>query len=157
MNTRPQLVFLLYANRSGSTFLAASLAETRHVGVTIESTFFARLVEVERSICSDTDFDAVVRLLMASIRTGYGRCFRRYRGRRMSKQSVGHSSGCGSTAPSLSTSRLKATGCIFTCRGFEGCFHRPSSSTSFATHAPSTTPRAVALFPAWTCRWPTIR
>ena len=66
----PQIAFLLYASRSGSTFLAASLAETRHVGVTIESTFVGRLIEVERSIRSDGDVDAIMRLL-ASDRT-YG-------------------------------------------------------------------------------------
>lgn len=59
----PQIAFLLHANRSGSTFLASSLADTRHVGVTIEGTFFARLVEVERSICRVDDVDAIVRLL----------------------------------------------------------------------------------------------
>lgn len=38
-----QLVFLLYANRSGSTFLAARLAAVERVSVTIESEFVGRL------------------------------------------------------------------------------------------------------------------
>jgi LPS sulfotransferase NodH len=70
MEKKPQIAFLLYANRSGSTFLASGLANARNVGVTIEGTFFARLVEKNTTILEDADVDAVLRLLIADITFG---------------------------------------------------------------------------------------
>ncbi len=41
---KPQLVFLLYINRSGSTFLASQLARIQGVAVSVESSFLANLL-----------------------------------------------------------------------------------------------------------------
>jgi hypothetical protein len=43
MEKSPQIAFLLYANRSGSTFLASSLANVCHVGVSIR--FFVLYIQ----------------------------------------------------------------------------------------------------------------
>jgi len=63
MGNIKQIAFLIYDNRSGSTYLAALLAEIAGVGVTIESDFIARLIERRFAIRSEGDLEKLIRLL----------------------------------------------------------------------------------------------
>lgn len=55
-----QIVFLMYENRSGSTFLASRLDLHPEIGVTIETEAFADLLETGASIRDAADVDRVV-------------------------------------------------------------------------------------------------
>lgn len=60
-----QIVFLMYENRSGSTYLAAQLDRFDQIGVTIETETFADLLEGTHVIQNDDDMETVIRTLFA--------------------------------------------------------------------------------------------
>ena len=59
-----QIIFLLYENRSGSTFLASRLDLHPEVGVTIETETFADLLETGPVLHDDADLQRMVRIFM---------------------------------------------------------------------------------------------
>ncbi len=60
-----QIIFLMYENRSGSTFLASRLDLHEEVGVTIETETFADLLESGPVLRDDADLDRMVRIFVA--------------------------------------------------------------------------------------------
>ncbi|MEC9345850.1 MAG: sulfotransferase [Pseudomonadota bacterium] len=56
-----QIVFLMYENRSGSTFLASRLDLHPEIGVTIETETFADVLESGATIADDADLARIVR------------------------------------------------------------------------------------------------
>ncbi len=59
-----QIIFLLYENRSGSTFLASRLDLHPEVGVTIETETFADLLETGPVLRDGSDLERMVRIFM---------------------------------------------------------------------------------------------
>lgn len=60
-----QIIFLMYENRSGSTFLASRLDLHPEIGVTIETETFADLLETGPVLRDDADLERMVRTFMA--------------------------------------------------------------------------------------------
>lgn len=59
----PQLAFLLYVNRSGSTFLASKLADVPGIAMTIEANFVSLMIEHGFQLDSDKDIDRFIEIL----------------------------------------------------------------------------------------------
>jgi len=57
---KSQIVFLLHANRSGSTFLSSMLDKTRYVGMSIEGGFFLRFFIEGTTLQNDNDIDKLI-------------------------------------------------------------------------------------------------
>lgn len=60
-----QIVFLMYENRSGSTYLAAQLDRFDQIGVTIETETFADLLEGTHTISDEADLEKILKTLFA--------------------------------------------------------------------------------------------
>lgn len=60
-----RIVFLMYENRSGSTFLASRLDQHPEVGVTIETETFAELLETGPTLRDGADLDRIVRTFVS--------------------------------------------------------------------------------------------
>lgn len=65
-----RIVFLMYENRSGSTFLASRLDKHEEVAVTIETEAFADLLETGSAIRSAADVDRVVETIFSDEKFG---------------------------------------------------------------------------------------
>lgn len=61
----PQLIFLFYVNRSGSTYLSSLLDSINAIGVSIEGPFLGRLVWENAELRSDKDIESLVQTIMA--------------------------------------------------------------------------------------------